>query len=196
MSNISLLKAFSILLNGSDYQIGEGYRWKRGVLSTAVALTVAFPLFNLAFSQSYMGAVPPEAPLVRSVGNFTVGNFNRRSINRQRAIDFHAANGKVYQLLDNSLDISKIGKANSGVNFYVEGFLLQDGRGFFWPTLISEVDGHVLLGREESNRSLDFNREPFGKKRLLWEYGLIIPLWLISLFNATKLRKKFPETIK
>ena len=81
MSDISLFKAFSILLNGSDYQIGEGYRWKIAVLSTGVALTVAFPLFNLLHSQFYTGAVPPEAPLVRSVGNFTTGNFNRRSIN-------------------------------------------------------------------------------------------------------------------
>ena len=80
---------------------------------------------------------------------------------------------------------------NSGLNLYVEGFLLRDGRGFFWPTLIRGLGGHILLGHEDSNRSLKYNREPFGVKKLLWEYGLIIPLWLISLSNAIKLRKKF-----
>jgi hypothetical protein len=189
MSEISLFKAFSILLNGSDYQIGEGYRWKRGVLSTAVAVTVASPLFNLIYSQSYRGAVPPEAPLVRSVGNFTNGIYNRRSTNRKYSTDFHAADGKIYHLIDSDLGTEKTGKANSGSNFYVEGFLLQDGRGFFWPMLISRLGGHVLLSREESNKSLKRNREPFGKI-LLWEYGLTLPLWLISLSNTIKLRKK------
>lgn len=189
MSSISFLKAFTILLNGSDYQIGNGYRWKRGVLSTAVALTVAFPLYNLIHSHFYTGAVPPEAPLVRSAGNFTSGVYDRRSNNRKYSIDFHATDGKIYYLIDSDLGVAKIGKVNSGSIFYVEGFLLQDGRGFFWPMLISGLDGHVLLSRDESNKSLKRNREPFWKI-LLWEYGLTLPLWLISLSNAIKLRKK------
>src|SRR5258708_26897584 len=137
MSAVSLAKAFLILLNGTDYQIGEGHSWKRGVLSAAVALAATFPVFNLLNSQIYTGAVPPEAPVIRSIGNFTSGIYNRRSINRQYSIDFHANDGKIYNLIDSDLDVVRIGKANSGLNFYVEGFLLQDGRGFFWPTLIS-----------------------------------------------------------
>ncbi|MFM0731534.1 hypothetical protein PQQ52_13710 [Paraburkholderia sediminicola] len=189
MPTVSLPKAFLILLNGTDYQIGEGHRWKRGILSVAVALAVTFPLFNLLHSQFYTGAVPPEAPVVRSVGNFTSGIYNRRSINRQYSIDFHSNDGKIYNLIDSDLDVERIGQANSGLNFYVEGFLLQDGRGFFWPTLISERDGHVLLSRDKSNQSLNKNRDPFGKI-LLWEYGLILPLLLISLSNAIKIRNK------
>ncbi|MEZ0602041.1 hypothetical protein ACAX43_07795 [Paraburkholderia sp. IW21] len=195
MSNISLLKAFSILRSGSDYQIGEGHHWKRGVLNLAIGLVVIFPLLNFWRSQFYAGAVPPEALLIRGVGNFTIGNYNSRGITRKYNINFKTNDGKIFYVIDNAISAEKIRKFNSEFNLQVEGFLLQDGRGLFWPTLIITSDGHVLLSRMESSRILNNQRRPFGELLLL-EYGSTIPLWLISLSNAIKLRKKFPEIIK
>ncbi|MFM0737426.1 hypothetical protein PQQ51_09305 [Paraburkholderia xenovorans] len=191
MTKVSLLNSFWILLNGSDYQIGEGYTWKKTVFRTAVAFSVAFPLFNLSFSQLYTGALPPKASLIRSIGNFTTGNYDRYALNRRYSINFHAADGKTYYLMDGDLNIEKIGNPNTGTILYVEGFILMDGHGFFWPTLIKELDGKTLLHQDDSNRSLAENRDPFTMKKLLWEYGLVLPLWLISLSNAIKLRNKF-----
>ncbi|SIO52233.1 hypothetical protein SAMN05444172_2794 [Burkholderia sp. GAS332] len=187
MSDISLFKAFSILFKGSDYQIGEGHHWKRGVLTFAMALSAIFPILNFWNSQSYMGAIPPEAPLIRGIGSFT--NENYRSRVGGSNISFRSDDGDIYRVMNSDLNIATIGKANSGLRFYVEGFLLRGGDGFFWPTYITSLDGRVLLSREESTISLQTNREPFGGI-LLWEYGSIAPLWIISLLNAVKLKNK------
>jgi hypothetical protein len=187
MSDISLLKAFSILFNGSDYQIGEGHHWKRGVLTFAIALSAIFPILNFWSSQLYTGAIPPEASLIRSAGIFTNENYRARVGGSN--ISFRADDGIIYRIMNSSLDIATIGRSNSGSRFYMEGFLLRDGDGFFWPTYIATLDGRILLGREESIRVLQANREPFGGI-LLWEYGSIFPLWFISLLNAIKLKNK------
>jgi hypothetical protein len=195
MSDISLLKAFSILFNGSDYQIGEGHHWKRGALMLAMALTAIFPILNFWNSQSYAGAEPPDVPLIKSIGSITVGKYNPRGIIRQYNVNFHAGDGKIYYLMDDAIGPDELKTFELRLNFNVEGFLLQDGRGFFWPTLITGPDGHILLDPEKSSRILNSNRDPFGKLLLL-EYASTLPLWIISLLNAIKLRKKFTEEIK
>ncbi|MFM0361924.1 hypothetical protein [Paraburkholderia sediminicola] len=187
-----MFKAFSILRNGSDYQIGEGHHWKRAVLNLAIGLLVAFPMANMWIGLSYRGAIPPDAPLVKSIGNFT--NEYTPGIKQRYDAIFHAADGKFYQVQSGSINSSReiMSNINSGRNFYMEGFVLQDGRGFFWPTLVAAVDGRVLLSREEMSRNLKIEREPFGEL-LIWEYVATLPLWIISLLNAIKLRKKLSE---
>ncbi|MFM0251094.1 hypothetical protein [Paraburkholderia sediminicola] len=189
MSDISLLEAFSILRSGSDYQIGEGCHWKRGVLNLAIGLLVAFPMANMWTGLSYRGAMPPEAPLVKGIGNFT--NEYTPGIKQRYVAVFHAADRKVYQVQDGSINSSHeiMSNINSGKGFYVEGFVLQDGHGLFWPTLVATVDGRILLSREKMNEKLKTEREPFGEL-LIWEYVSTLPLWIISLLNAIKLRKK------
>lgn len=191
MSNISLLKAFSILRNGSDYEIGEGFRWKRGVLDLAIGLLVAFPIANTLNALPYRGAIPPQAPLIKSIGNFT-GEHTYYSRTSQRYYGiFHAADGKSYRVQDDTLNSSQeiMSKINSGEDFYVEGFLLEDGQGYFWPTFVTAADGRVLLSRDKTNRNLSISRDTFGEK-LMWEYVATLPLWIISLLNAIKLKKK------
>ncbi|SIO55562.1 hypothetical protein [Paraburkholderia phenazinium] len=190
MSHISLLKAFSILRNGSDYQIGEGHNWKRGVLNTAIGLLVAFPIANMLNALPYRGAIPPEAPLIKSVGNFTGEHtYSSKAIQRYTGI-FHAADGRSYPVQDGALNSSHeiMSNMNSGKEFYVEGFVLEDGQGFFWPTLVTMTDGRALLSREKMSKNLKSNREPFGEI-LIWEYAATLPLWAISLSNAIKLKK-------
>jgi hypothetical protein len=191
MSHISLLKAFSILRNGSDYQIGEGHNWKRGVLNTAIGLLVAFPIANMLNALPYRGAIPPEAPLIKSVGNFTGEHtYSSKAIQRYTGI-FHAADGRSYPVQDGALNSSHeiMSNMNSGKEFYVEGFVLEDGQGFFWPTSVTDLDGRVVLGREEMKRDLTVERDSFGEK-LIWEYLATLPLWIISLSNAIKLKNK------
>jgi hypothetical protein len=161
----------------------------------AIGLTAIFPVLNLWNSQSYAGAKPPDAPLIKIFGKITVGKYNSRGMIRQYNVNLHTGDGKIYYLMDDAIGPDKFNIFESPLNFYVEGFLLQDGRGFFWPTLIAEPDGHVLLGPEKSSQILNNNREPFGKILLL-EYISIIPLWIISFLNAIKLRNRLPEEIK
>jgi hypothetical protein len=47
---------------------------------------------------------------------------------------------------------------------------------------------HWLL-RDKMNEKLKTKREPFGEL-LIWEYAATLPLWITSLLNAIKLRKK------
>jgi hypothetical protein len=191
MSNISLLKAFLILRNGPDYVIGAGHRWKSGLLNMTIGLFLTFPILNLLYVQFYRGALPPTAPLIQSIGVFT-------SVYRQPSVfggnyvaNFRASDGKNHPVQLEALNSSEqLMKAiASGESFYLEGFVLQDGKGWFWPTFVTSVDGRVFLSREEEMENLKKRRQPFGKL-LLVQYLSLVPLWIICLINALKIRRK------
>lgn len=192
MSSVSFLGAFCILLYGTEYDIGMGYRWKRGVVNLALISLVTFPVINIWDAQVYTGSLPPEVPLVQSVGDFTDGaTYSSYKASRRYVTLFHAQNGRVYQIERRAIYSSDelVKKINSGEKFYVEGFVLRNGYGFFWPTLITTLDGRQLLSSQGQIAALKESRSPFGKL-LLWEYASTLPLWGVSLVNAMKIKNR------
>lgn len=191
MACFRLLKSFLILRNGPDYLIGAGYQWKRGVFNMTLALLVTFPIMNLLFCQSYAGAWPPQVPMVSSVGSFTAHNIGGSRLGVHYVMTFHAMDGTSYTLQSNAVrsDSELRRKTNSAEKFYVRGFVLQDGRGLFWPISVSTLNGRILINSDEQWRKLRRNRNPLGEL-LLWEYALASPFWVISLVTALKINHR------
>jgi hypothetical protein len=194
MSKISLFKAFSILRNGPDFLIGEGYRWKSRVFNLALGSLLIFPILNFWCAQWYGGDLPPAVPLVQGVGPLSDAVLNPYRRPREYMVNFLAPDGKIYQMNRLAIDSNKevIRKLNTGENFYVEGFVLQNGNGNFWPTLVAATDGRILLSREAQMEVLIEERSVFGWGLML-EYSLTIPLWVISLVNAVKIKNRLSK---
>ncbi|ASL41918.1 hypothetical protein bAD24_I00420 [Burkholderia sp. AD24] len=193
MAGVSLFKAFSILSNGPDFFIGAGCKWKSGLFNLTIGLSVAIPFVNTWHAHFYSGALPPDVPLIQSTGNFTGAYVNRYRSSREFEMSFHAADGQVYTLQSDAADSDSevAAKANSGERFYVEGFILQNGKGLFWPTRVTSVNGRVLIDPKQQREKLGIKRSVFGG--VIVEYSAIIPLWIVSLFNALKIKNRLAK---
>ncbi|WCM18020.1 hypothetical protein NDK50_11015 [Paraburkholderia bryophila] len=194
MADVSLFKAFSILLNGLDHEIGEGARWKRGIFRMAMSMLALFPVANMISGQTYSGELPPTVPLLHTVGTFSQVYASPKEFRRKFVLNFYAEDGKIYQVPLEGIDSNEkmVERAKSGESFRVEGFSLHDGQGLLWLTWVADMNDRELLGRDGQNRLLKRYRDPFSAL-LLVEYGLTLPLWVVSLFNALKLRKRLSK---
>jgi hypothetical protein len=185
-----LYRAFSILLVGSRAEIGEGYRWKSGLLRLTISISAIFPVVNMLNSAPYQGNLPPLAPLISGNGHI---EFRREYKKPDYAI-FFEEDGKNYLFQDcPSLQVIRNFVTNNpGQPLHLEGFILKNGEGLFWPTSISTVDGKVLLTSDKLSRDLMINRSVWGRKFILQQISLV-PLWIISFFNVLKIARKIKK---
>lgn len=188
MQSITFLKALLIILYGPDELVGPGYKWKRCVLSLAILSLVVFPLSFFNFSSPYQGKIPAPSQVMHAKGRFHFGE-EHHGIKTAYFAEFAADDGHTYRLKDvvGLDDIRQLVSSNANQQFDVSGFVLQDGRGAFWPLEVKAGDGAVLLDAAQQREMLDKARDPFGA--LTWAWVLTIPLWVVSFSNAMKLMK-------
>ncbi|MFM0074247.1 hypothetical protein PQQ86_24110 [Paraburkholderia sediminicola] len=187
---MTLFKAFLILLRGPTETIGPEYKWKQSILTGAIIFTLISPFLAFVHSIPYRGAIPPEAPILKRRGVFVFGN-DRHGPKKYPFIDFKTENGQIYRLQDyvgyNS--ILKFNEANPDhQEVRAEGFFLRDGLGRFWPTQVTTVDGKVLLDKDRQNVALMRARDPLGT--IFYMYLIAGFLWILSAFNAIKIKKR------
>jgi hypothetical protein len=188
-----LFRAFSILVSASPEKIGEGWRWKSKLLTMTIFISVAFPFFNMRFASPYQGDLPPLVPLIR--GNGKIAFLQKKQ--GFRSSDYAAfvgEDGKKYVFQDYSslLGVEKFVNEHPSQSVHVEGFILKNGEGLFWPTSISTVAGEILLAPEKLSRQLENRRDVWGGLLLIQKISLL-PLWIISFFNAVKIARKLKE---
>src|SRR6185437_6073675 len=136
---------------GSPEKIGEGYRWKSGLLVLTIFMAASFPFFNMRSAAPYKGDLPPLVPLI--VGNGQVRFAEKaQSVRKLDYAEFVNENGKRYVFQDYSvlLGVERFVTAHPDRALHVEGFILKNGEGLFWPISISTSDGKVLLAPEET----------------------------------------------
>jgi hypothetical protein len=186
----TLYRAFSILLVGSKVEIGEGYRWKSGLLRLVISIAAIFPVVNMINAAPYKGNLPPLAPLVTGNGHI---EFRQENKNSHYAI-FLDKDGRSYVFQDYSSlrEIKEFVLEHPDEFLRVEGFILKNGEGLFWPISISTADGQVLLASEKTSRDLMINRSVWGKILLLQQISLV-PFWIISFFNVAKIARKLKK---
>ncbi len=191
--DMSLLKAFSILLCGPAEIIGPGYKWKQSILNGAIILTLASPFFAFLNSIPFQGATPPGAPIIKSKGVFVFGD-DRRGLKSHPFIDFRSEEGKIYRLQD-YIGYDEIFKFNENnpdhQEVLVEGFSLRNGLGRFWPTQVTTIDGKVLLDKDKQNTALIRYKDPFDGSLFIM-YVVAGSLWIVSAVNAVQIMKKSP----
>jgi hypothetical protein len=187
---MNFLRAFLVMMWGPFETIGPGYKWKQSVLSGAIIITLISPWLMIQHSSPYQGNLPPRVPLIRDDGRFIFGN-EHHGFKSTPFIDFKTNGGQIYRLQDRvGYDsILNWNNRNTDSHLYVEGFLLRNGQGLFWPTQVTTVDGRVLLDRDQQNTSLMRSRNPFGRN-LFYMYVFAGFLWIFSIRNVVQIMKK------
>jgi hypothetical protein len=187
----NLFRAFAILISGSPEKIGEGYRWRNGLLVLTIFMSASFPFFNMRSAAPYQGDLPPLVPLI--VGNGQVKFLQKaQGARKLDYAEFANENGRRYVFQDYSslLRVEEFVTAHPEQTLHVEGFILKNGEGLFWPISISTSDGKILLAREEASKYLANRRDIWGGLLFIQQMSLA-PLWIISFFNALKIARKF-----
>lgn len=68
---------------------------------------------------------------------------------------------------------------------------MRDGLGRFWTTQVTTIDGKVLLDKDSQNVALMRARNPL--ETIFYMYLIAGFLWILSAFNAIKIKKKTPQ---
>ncbi|MEX3855447.1 hypothetical protein AB3X94_15455 [Paraburkholderia sp. BR10923] len=193
-TRITWLKAFWLLLKGSPDVIGKGYKWKSGLLNLALTWTVATPFIFQLFDDQFAGSLPPEAPLVRATGQF-VRKVAEIGIRRVPYVDFETDDGRHYvtgRYVMDAIGLEALARTEPPVHVYAEGFLLEDGKGSYWPLVIRTPGGKDLIPQQRLQDSLQRARR-YPWKAVIVMYLIAGVLWAISTRNAYRLKKKLSQ---
>ncbi|WP_175813721.1 hypothetical protein [Burkholderia contaminans] len=186
---IGLIEAFLMILS-QDKRVA-GYRWKHTILIGAIGGIFIAPFLTYKMARPYQGDLPPKAPIVKFVGEFSERLVGRGPKSKMW-IEFKSDDGNIFYLEEGPG--SSIGQRciNDGCHekFSLEGFYLLNGRGHFWPTTIKNENGTVLLDQNISMDVLMEERSTFGSLFRFY-YFLTAILWVISLSNAMKIQNTY-----
>ncbi|WP_322086058.1 hypothetical protein [Burkholderia sp. BCC1999] len=179
------ISAFNVLLIGRSKIIGKYPGWKSSLLwfSLIGPFVILFVQGGRIVSAS--GAIPPDVPVIRSTGHF-------KQVTKGQAswVAFETTDGHSYNM-ERGTSISAQGRIPGGNPpplVYVEGFLLESGRGSFWPMLIKAPDGKLFSTREQSMGLLAAVRKR-NMQLLVGECVLLVIFSTISFLNLIKIRK-------
>lgn len=158
-----------------------------------IFISAAFPFFNMRFAAPYQGDLPPLVPLIVGDGKiaFLIQNHGVRKVNYAEFIN---DDGRQYVFQDypSLLGVEKFVNEHPQQKLHVEGFILKNGLGLFWPILITTTDGRTLLSPENLSNQLRNRRDVWGELLLIQQISLL-PLWIVSLFNAVKIARKLKK---
>jgi hypothetical protein len=184
-----LFQSAANLLWGPQEKVGVGFKWKQACFAFAIGMTLYAPIFTYYNSISYQGEMPPVAPRIRGLGAFEY-NSGTQALKKRPFIRLNLINGNSYIVEDGPNLLSEIfhGKEVTPP-LHVEGFLLRNGRGNFWPIFVKDLNGNDVVDEGLMRRDLLGNRNPFGPL-LLYMYLFSIPFWMISIFNIFVLTGK------
>ncbi len=178
--------AFWRVLCGPPSSVGHGFKWKQAILSLAITWTISSPFFTFYLALPYQGNMPPKIPLIKYNGKLIFENQGVKSSLRARIV----VDGGADLTIQDPAGLIKVRdweRESRSEEVYVEGFLLRDGAGLFWPTYVATRNGDVLLSRIDQLEKLRAARNPFGKI-LLFMYIISAPMWLISINNIRKVK--------
>jgi hypothetical protein len=183
-------ESLSLLLNGPPELVGEGFKWKQLILMGAVVGTLFSPIFTYQNSLSYQGSIPPVAPVLEGTATLSSG-FESTGFKHKQYIYIHMNRGATYRVQDGNVLLPGISTLSETTTppMQVRGFLLDNGKGDFWPISIMDSMGKEILSEEKSRNSLAINRNPFGRL-LLDLYIFVSPFWIVSLVNLFRLINK------
>ena len=148
---ISWFVAFKTLLIGKSPAIGRWPQWKSFILVVALAAPIGFGSACLKQIAIVSGGIPPEVPLIHASGTFVQVTHGQASFVSFVTDDGHAYNMERGTTIRDDKDMPQ---GSPAPHVYVEGFLRENGRGYFWPTVIKTSDGRMLLTPEKSMRKL------------------------------------------
>lgn len=156
-------------------------------------MALIFTLFSivcaLCIASDYSGAYPPIAPIIKATGTlkavFMPGKGGGWS-----AV-FTKNNGEKIKMMPLSVPppLVDLAKRNEFTEIYMEGFLLRDGKGMYWPTLVATTDGRVLIDNDTLIKSLNRHNRPLFNLVIFLTF-LAGPFLLLSIVQATKIRRK------
>lgn len=188
-------KAFWIVLRGPPSVISV---WKQSVLTLAIVGTFFCPIFTYYVARPYQGVIPSDASLVTSRGR-VIFNVETNGLKHARIANFLPDGGQPLHIQDYFTSLYEMKKWTNEHPFeslYVKGFSLCDGAGSFWITYVATASGQVLVNEDKRKITLHKSRERFGTV-FWWMYGyLVIPLWLISIYNIRKVRNSLGNGIE
>ncbi|MBC8739531.1 hypothetical protein F6X40_22645 [Paraburkholderia sp. UCT31] len=193
-TQITWLKAFWLLFKGSPEVVGKGYKWKSCILNLALVWTIGTPFIFQLFDAQFSGSLPPEAPLIRGTGRF-VHKFTQFGIRSVPYVDFETDDGRHYvtgRYVMDSIGLEALARTKPPVHVYAEGFLLENGKGSYWPLVIRTPGGIDLIPQQRLQDSLRRARR-YPWKALMVMYSIAGVLWAISTLNAYRLKKKLSK---
>jgi|GEM_PF-2500460 len=187
---LSWLSAFDMMLNGTALGLGKNHWVKSLWLKFAIVFMVVGPMFECIDAQDYAGAMPPEAPMIKTTGTF-IRYVGYAGVKEVSYIQFNADNGMTYRTQHSVVpaELDDLGRLKSPIKVYVEGFLLKNGGGSFYPLKLTTLNGVDLASTDKLMKSLLIGRNPFYIKKLAVLFFITLVLWGFSFFYANQLRR-------
>lgn len=182
---VTWFAAFNILLNGKSDAIGKYRGWKSIALWLAIVAPLVIPFVQGDYLAMLSGEIPPHTPVIRAQGNFVQMTHGQASW-----IAFVTADGQMYAM-QRGTSIKGADNMPQEIpppTVYAEGFLLQNGKGYFWPTLIKMQDGHFLTTPSQSIALLARERQR-NLNLLIAECALFVCLSIASFFSIAKIKR-------
>jgi hypothetical protein len=188
---ITWLAAFKILGQGKPEVLGKSYKGKKAVLIGALISTLLALFYPPYLINLYSGSNPPEAPVIKAIGTFSTIPAHNLSGAATTDVKFATEDGREY-FTRNSIplkELTELVRAKPLCKVYTEGFLLQNGKGSFWPILVKNIDGDTLISKDKLQTIYNFRRTKLPiKVGLLIFLILGVPCWLGSIFIAYKIK--------
>lgn len=124
---------------------------KKLVLYSVFACPLAFFIQAYAFMSATTGEIPSRENMVKSVGYFEIQSWRQNGRYSDVAI-FHPEKGGRYVILHEFEwpNFENWIKNNRGGKIYVEGFVLKNGSGSFYPVYLKPIDEPALLLPEKA----------------------------------------------
>ena len=145
------------------------------------------PFVIISSTLPYAGARPPEAPLIKARGQLRIRD-ERVGWKTIRRFEFITEAKTVYRVSERqtSVKLYRLFQRNLP-NLYVEGFVLRDGHGYFFPTqAVSEAEG-VLVDEKGQYESLNVGADVVWKLVFDWMW-ISFPLIVIFVWKFFKIR--------
>ncbi|MFM0598152.1 hypothetical protein [Paraburkholderia dilworthii] len=188
-SRATWFKSFKILLRGRSKIIGRYSGLKSVILNFAIFGPIAVFLVQGKQLLLSSGDLPPKAVVIRATGTFVQMTRGQTSW-----VAFVTEDKRVYNM-ERGTSISGSRNLPQGVPppmVYAEGILLENGKGYFWPTLIKLPDGQLQTTPEQSIALLmQLRRRNMGL--FVAELLFFTVFWIISFLNVAKINRKLAQ---
>ena len=87
--------------------------------------------------------------------------------------------------------LEALARTNPPVHVYAEGFLLQDGKGSYWPVVIRTPGGTDLIPPQDLQDSLQRGRHSWDVYVVMYLFAGVF--WAISILIVCRLKKKLSK---
>ncbi|NVZ27939.1 hypothetical protein HX881_20470 [Pseudomonas gingeri] len=191
-SRLSWGSAICMMWRGKAEGLGRAHKIKSLSVVVTVIFTVSMPIFNYFDIKKFSGALPPEAPLIRTAGEFSK-NDEKLAMKQVPYFIFTTDNGVEYRTENRIAPgvVEELGGRVPRVKVNVEGFILRNGNGSFYPLKIIGEDGRELASSDELMKRLLIWRDFFYYKSVFLYFAIISVFWGVSFYFAARLRQGF-----